>query len=143
MKKISILMVLIFSIGIGCETGHLNDPELLDCDWILTHIQDTRTNVSTVYPADASRSISIYFYSTSDMMFFTGECNVGAGKYGFTSLAGEIIISDIAITEIGCKYNNWESHVAHNLQNNSGYRITGNKLEIYSNSTYNLYFTRN
>jgi heat shock protein HslJ len=143
MKKTSVLIIIIISIGIGCEKGHLTDSDLLDCDWVLTHIQDTRTNVSTVYPADALRSISIHFYSTSDMMFFTGECNSGSGKYEFTSLPGELIISDIAITEIGCTYNNWESYVVHNLQNNSGYRITGNKLDIYSNSTYNLYFTKN
>jgi len=140
MKKILILLFLFLSYGWSCERGKMTDYDLLDRDWILSHIEDTKTSEVSDFPADAAREISIYFDGDSNAMYFTGICNSGVGIYEFTSSQGEIKISGIATTEIGCNYIEWETIALRNLQNNNGYRINGNILTIFSADTHNLYF---
>jgi heat shock protein HslJ len=140
MKKILILLFLILTYGWSCEKGKMTDYDLLDRDWSLSYIQDIRTSQKTDFPSDADREISLYFDGESNAMYFTGICNFGAGIYEFTSSQGEILISGIVTTNMGCSYVEWEAIATRNLQNNSGFKITGNSLVIYSADTHNLYF---
>jgi heat shock protein HslJ len=134
---------MVFLIGNGCKETNLKDAGLLNNKWILSFIQDTKTQAITNYPGDATGKISISFSGSSNDIGFNGLCNNGAGKYSYTSSTGEIKITDLATTLIYCKYVEWETYTVQNLYYASGYMINGNDLVIYSKGTYNLAFTKN
>jgi heat shock protein HslJ len=95
------------------------------------------------FPSDATKSISIVFNNSSDVLSFSGLCNNGSGTYTYSSITGVIKVTDLATTLIGCKYVEWETYTVQNMYHASSYKINGNNLVIYSNSEYNLYFTKN
>jgi len=128
---------------LGCEKTNLPDADLLATKWTLSYLQDTKTKAITHYPSDAAKKISIVFSDSSNDIGFSGVCNGGAGKYSFPSSAGEIKITDLITTLIGCKYVEWETYTVQNLYYATRYIINGNDLVIYSNGDYNLYFTKN
>jgi heat shock protein HslJ len=132
-----------FSVGFSCKKDNPKDADLLKTQWTLSYIRDTRTNAKTIYPTDAARKISIVFTDSQNVVSFSGVCNGGAGKYTYSSISGEIKVTDLTSTEIYCKYVEWETYTAQNLQYASNYKINGNDLVIYSNGAYNLYFTGN
>ncbi len=142
LKKI-IFLLLIFASCFGCKKENHIDTDLLKAKWILSHIQDTKTNVITQYPSDAAKTISIEFSNTSDIISFWGICNGGSGTYTYSSVTGEIKVTDLITTLIGCKYVEWETYTVQNLYYASSYKINGNDLIIYSTGAYNLYFTEN
>ena len=142
MKRIIFLLLIIASIC-GCKKAAMNDASLLKTTWILSYIQDTKTNAITKYPNDAFSKISIEFTDSLNYIFFDGICNGGIGTYLYSSITGEIKISGIPTTEIYCKYAEWEEYTTQNLTNAFSYRINGNNLVIYSNGVYNLYFNKN
>ncbi|HKJ82314.1 MAG TPA: META domain-containing protein [Ignavibacteriaceae bacterium] len=111
-------------------------------EWILSHIQDTKTHAVTYYPSDATNKISIVFSDSSNDIGFSGVCNGGTGKYSYYSITGEIKVTDLTTTEIGCKYVEWETYTVQNLFYASRYHIEGGDLAIFSNGTYNLFFTK-
>lgn len=127
----------------GCKKDNLNDTDLLKTTWILSNIQDTKTQAITNYPSDATKKISIVFNDTSDIILFSGICNGGAGTFTYSSITGEIKVTDLITTFIGCKYVEWETYTVQNLNYAASYKIDGNDLIIYSNGAYNLYFTKN
>lgn len=143
MNKILIICFMIVLVDFGCKKENLKDADLLNNKWILFQIQDTKTNAITHYPSDAARKISIVFSDSSNDIGFSGVCNGGAGKYSCTSSTGEIKITDLFTTLIGCKYDEWETYIVQNLHYAFSYKINGNDLVIYSNGAYNLYFGKN
>ncbi len=140
--KILRIVFLIF-IMISCEKERHIDADLLKTKWILSHIQDTKTNVVKYYPSGETNKISIIFSDSSNEIGFSGICNGGAGKYIYSAITGEIKVTDLTTTLIGCKYVEWETYTVQNLLYASGYKIEGDDLVIFSNGTYNLYFTKN
>ena len=143
MKKIVIFSFILILVGIGCKKANDKDADLLKTKWILSYIQDTKTNEVTHYPSDATNKISIVFSDSTNVIRFSGVCNGGAGTYTYSSISGEIKVTALTTTQIFCKYVEWETYTAQNLQYASSYKINGNDLVIYSNGAYNLYFTQN
>ena len=140
-KTIFILVIIIFCFG--CKKDSLNDNDLLKTTWILSYIQDTKTQAITNFPGDAAKTISIEFTGKSNQLFFRGICNVGSGTYCYSSTTDKIKVTDLITTEIYCKYYEWETYTVQNLYYASSFEIDGNDLVIYSNGEYNLYFTEN
>jgi len=140
-KTLFILVIIIFCFG--CKKENLNDTDLLKTTWILSYIQDTKTQAITNYPSDAAKTISIEFTNSSNIIFFRGVCNVGSGTYTYSSITDEIKVTDLITTEIYCKYYEWEIYTVQNLYYASSYKIVSNDLVIYSNGEYDLYFTKN
>ena len=129
-------------VGLGCEKAGVKDADLLNTKWILSYIQDTKTNVMTSYPGDATNKVSIIFSSSSNDIGFSGICNGGAGNYTYSSVTGAIKITNLGTTKIDCKYAEWETYTVQNLDYSFRYKIIGDKLIIYSEGDYNLYFNR-
>jgi heat shock protein HslJ len=142
MKKIAIFSFIIL-VGFGCKKAAMNNADLLNTKWILSYIQDTKTNAITNYPSDEVKKISIVFTNSLNVIAFSGVCNGGAGTYSYSSSTGAIKITELITTAIGCKYDEWEEYTTDNLNNASSYKINGNNLVINSNGAYNLYFTQN
>jgi heat shock protein HslJ len=141
MKKTILILVIIISC-FECKKDSLNDTDLLKTKWILSYIQDTKTQAITNYPSDATKKISIIFNDTSGISF-SGICNGGAGTYTYSSITGEIKVTDLGTTLIWCKYVEWETYTVQSLHYASSYKINGNNLAIYTGGAYNLHFTRN
>ena len=141
MKKIAIFSFILILVGTGCKKTA--DADLLKVKWVLSYIQDTKTNAITNYPSDAPRRISIVFNDSLNVISFNGICNGGAGTYSYSSSTGAIKITNLGTTLIACKDVEWESYATQSLNNASSYKISGSNLVIYSNSSYNLYFTQN
>jgi heat shock protein HslJ len=137
-----IFFLIIFVPSYACEKESHIDADLLKTKWILSYIQDTKTSIITQYPSDAAKTISIEFSNTSDIISFWGICNGGSGTYTYSSVTGEIKVTDLITTLIGCKYVEWETYTVQNLYYASSYKINGNDLIIYSTGEYNLYFTK-
>jgi heat shock protein HslJ len=141
MKKIEIFSFILILVGTGCKKTA--DADLLKVKWVLSYIQDTKTNAIKNYPSDAARKISIDFTDSLNILSFSGICNGGAGTYSYSSNSGEIKFTNLGTTLIDCKYAEWEGYTIQNLYAAFRYKINGSSLEIYSNGTYNLYFTEN
>ena len=142
MKKIAIFSFIIL-VGFSCKKAAVNNADFLKVKWVLSDIQDTKTNAITKYPNDAFSKISIEFTDSLNLILFNGICNYGTGTYTYSSSTGAIQISDIVDTKIACKYDEWEGYTRQNLYTASNYNINGNNLVIYSNGVYNLYFNKN
>jgi heat shock protein HslJ len=142
MKKIAIFSFIIL-VGFGCKKAAMNNADLLKVKWVLSYIQDTKTNAIKDYPSDEPKKISIVFTDSLNAISFSGVCNGGWGTYSYSLSTGAIKISGILTTAIACKYVEWEEYTTQNLDSASSYKINGNNLEIYSNGTYNLYFNKN
>ena len=142
MKNAIFILIIIF-FCFGCKKDSLNDNDLLKKTWILSYIQDTKTQAITIFPGDAAKTISIEFTGKSNQLFFRGICNVGSGTYCYSSTTDKIKVTDLITTEIYCKYYEWETYTVQNLYYASSFEIDGNDLVIYSNGEYNLYFTEN
>jgi heat shock protein HslJ len=142
LKRI-LFLLLIFASCFGCKKDSLKDADLLKTTWILSYIQDTKTHTVTNYPSDATKRISIVFNDSPDIISFNGICNGGEGTFTYSSVTGEIKVTDLGTTLIWCKYVEWETYTVQNLNYASSYKIDGNDLVIYSNGSYNLYFTKN
>jgi heat shock protein HslJ len=141
MKKIFVFSFIVILFGIGCEKVAVQDAALLKTTWMLSYIQDTKTNAITNYPSDAPSRISIVFTDSLNIISFSGVCNSGAGTYSYSSSTGAIKIT-VGTTFIYCKDVEWESYTTQSLNNAFSYKIYGNNLIIYSNGSYNLYFTQ-
>src|SRR4030043_2423088 len=103
MKKILIICFMIVLVGIEWKKEIPQDADLLDTKWILSYIQGTKTNAITHYPSDATKKILIVFADSLNVIGFNGVCNGGAGIYTYSPATGEIKITDLIITLIGCK----------------------------------------
>ena len=141
MKKIAIFSFILILVGIGCKKTA--DADLLKVKWVLSYIQDTKTNAIKNYPSDAARKISIEFTDSLNVISFSGVCNGGLGTYSYSFSTGSIKVTNLATTLIDCKYAEWEGYTIQNLYAAFRYKINGSSLGIYSNGAYNLYFTQN
>ena len=141
-KNIAIFSFIIILVVFGCKKDNPKNGDLLNIKWTLSYIQDTKTNEIKHYPGDESNKISIVFTDSSGVIRFSGVCNGGAGTFTYSPVAGEIKVTGLMSTEIYCKYIEWETYTAQNLEDASSYKISGNDLVIYSNGEYNLYFTK-
>jgi heat shock protein HslJ len=141
MKRIISYFLIIAFILSGCKKDNSRQPSLLNTNWILSFIQNTKTNVTTNFPADESNKIVIDFTNSLDIVSFSGICNSGEGKYSF-SASGTLEITDLGSTKIACKYVEWEGYTIQSLQEAYSYSINGNNMMIYSNGDYNLYFIK-
>jgi heat shock protein HslJ len=144
MRKILIFNFILVLIGFGCEKVILHNEQasLIKSGWILSYIQDTKSNAIINYPADAARKISIVFTDSLNVIFFHGICNGGKGNYSFSSGDGSIQFTNLFTTQIGCKDVEWEGYTIQNLYNASRFKIDGSNLVIYSKGEYNLYFIK-
>ena len=151
MKTILIFCFIIAVVGFGCEKSTFqNAPSsLMNTTWVLSYIQDTKTNAIINYPSGATKRISIVFtssllYTNSvDEVLFNGICNGGKGGCTCSTIDGSILVTGIETTLIACKFVEWEGYTVQNLDASYGYKIDGVNLIIYSKGSYNLYFTSN
>ena len=142
MKTGLICCFVLFLIGTGChkESSRNDQLLLLKTKWILSYIQDTRTNAVINYPNDAAKVISIVFSDSSNVVFFKGVCNSGQGIFSISSINDSIKITLLGTTKIACKYVEWEAYTTSNLYNAFKFKINEGYLEVYSKGAYNLYF---
>jgi len=140
MKKIAIFSFILILVGTGCKKTA--DADLLKVKWVLSYIQDTKTNAIKNYPSDAARKISIDFTDSLNAISFNGVCNGGWGTYSYSLGSGSIQVTDLATTQIGCQFGEWEGYTIQNLYTAFRYKINESSLEIYSNGAYNLYFNK-
>jgi len=142
MRKIMVITFGLFVLGFGCkkENSQTGQASLIKTQWILSYIQDSKTNAIINYPNDASRRISITFTDSLNFLSFSGICNGGLGTYSYSSVTDSIKIINLGLTKIACKYAEWESYTGDNLIDAYKYKINGNSLIIYSKGTYNLHF---
>src|SRR5664279_4417566 len=136
MKRIAIFSFILISVCFDCKKTA--DADLLKVKWVLSYIQDTKTNAIKNYPSDAARKISIDFTDSLNILSFSGICNGGSGTYSYSSNSGEIKFTNLGTTLIDCKYAEWEGYTIQNLYTAFKYKINGSSLEIYSNGAYNL-----
>lgn len=139
MKKIFSFGLILLILAGGCKKE--SHSQLLATTWVLYYIQDTKTNAITYFPSDAGGKISIVFSGSSDVITFSGICNSGTGNYVVPS-SGNIMITPIALTKINCVDVEWEGYTALSLSSAYGYNAGADNLVIYSNGSYNLYFTK-
>jgi len=145
MRKLLFVFSGLLLLGLSCkkESSQTGQVSILKTKWTLSSIQDTKSKVITNFPNDANNKISIDFTDSLSIISFSGICNGGQGKYTLSSDNKTIKIADLATTKIACKYVEWEQYVTSNLANAFTYTINGNNLEIDSNGSYNLNFTKN
>jgi heat shock protein HslJ len=140
MKEIRILLFLslvIYIVAFGCKR---NDPQNSDLfqKWILTSVQNTKSNKIVNYPDTTKLIETIAFTDTA--LLIDGAC----GNYG---QAHYYIKNDtIAFTKffiwavLYCDLYQWEEDVLNNLDSAYRYTIKGSQLKIYSKGSQNLIF---
>lgn len=145
MRKLLFVYSGLLLLGLSCkkESSQTGQVSILKTKWTLSSIQDTKSNVITNFPNDANNKIYIDFTDSLSIISFGGVCIGGQGKYTLSSDNKTIKITDLVTTLIACKYVEWEQYVTSNLANAFTYKINGNNLEIDSNGSYNLNFTKN
>src|ERR1035437_7950525 len=143
MRKILLFSSILILVGVGCKKANEKDADLLKTKWILSYIQDTKTNAITTYPSDAARKISIEFTDSLNVISFSGVCNGGWGTYSYSSANSAIKITNLMTTAIACKYVEWEEYTTQNLYSAFGYKINGNNLVINSNGKNKFFLFKN
>jgi heat shock protein HslJ len=108
---------------------------LLKTEWILSSIQDTKTNNITIFPSNV-KSESIIFTDSLNTLRVKGVCNGCAGIYSVKDAS--INASGLMCTMIYCS--KWEDYLFYNLDSMFQYKINNNQLTIYSRGSYNLNF---
>jgi hypothetical protein len=133
------------AIGYGCkkessQIEQVRQTSLLKTKWILSYIQDTKTNERINYPNDDTKKIFIIFTDSLNTLLFSGVCNSGQGLYSFSSSNDSLNVNGVGTTKIACINVVWEEYVVTNLTDAYHYKIIDNTLVIYSRGAYNLYF---
>jgi heat shock protein HslJ len=108
---------------------------LLKTEWILTSIQNTRTNDITIFPTNV-KSESIIFTDSLNTLRVKGVCNGCTGTYSVKDAS--ISACGLMCTMIYCS--RWEDYLFSNLNSMFQYKINTNQLTIYSRGSYNLNF---
>lgn len=144
MKNLLITVFALIVFGLSCkrDNSSTEPAPLVKTKWILSYIKDTKSNEIINYPSDAKNKISISFSDSLNILYFSGVCNGGQGKYSYSIADGSIKITDFGTTLIACKYVEWEEYVSLNLYDAFKYKTNGNNLEIDSKGTYNLIFIK-
>ncbi len=147
MKNIFILNCIIILFGYGCkkDSSVNNQTTLLANKWLLSSIQDTKTNVMTDYPAEVQQTWgfeNIVFNDSLKTVDLKGLCNGGSGPFPTFSGTDSIKFHGLSMTLKYCKYEEWETYLWDNLDSAYKYKINANSLIIYSKGSYNLYFNK-
>lgn len=145
MKMYSIYIFIILLSFFACKkTDNINDAKLqvplLQTEWILSYIQNTKTSDLISYPNDSTPLESIVFVDSTNTLYVRGTCNGCQGKYSLLSNNDSIWIGGISCTQVYCKYYLWEDYLMNNLDSIFLYKIINDKLTIYSKGDYNLIF---
>lgn len=148
MKNIIIYNLFLILICYGCSKENTQNGQvpLLKTKWILTNIQDTKTNVITDYPSEVDQQWGTEYIILTDSLntiIIKGLCNDGGGNYLVNTNSDSITFSDLFMTLVLCKYEEWELYLWDNLRTAYKYKINDNKLTIYSKGAYNLNFIQN
>jgi heat shock protein HslJ len=140
-KKAFILCLIIVFSGSGCEKEKKGSPQpaLTNTNWILSFVQNTTTNEIMNFPASEPKKIVISF-SDSNVISFSGVCNVGEGTYTCDPENAELKVNNLVTTKIGCVNAEWEGYTVQSLGKANQYKIEGNNLTVYSSGNYDLYF---
>jgi heat shock protein HslJ len=136
MKMTFLFIVILFLTS--CERKENVDSgqiPLLKTEWILSSIQNTKTNVVTAFPNNV-QSESIIFTDSLNSLRVNGVCNGCTGTY--TVRDDSVSINGLMCSLIYCS--KWEDHLFNNLDSMFQYRINNNLLTIYSKGSYNLNF---
>ena len=80
MKKFLISCFILVLLVMGCnkESLPLQQSPFLKTTWVLSYIQDAKTNAITNYPSDAAKKISIVFSDSSNIFFSLAEFAMAA-----------------------------------------------------------------
>jgi heat shock protein HslJ len=142
MRTLAMKMTFIFIIILfltSCERKDNNTDTgqlpLLNTEWILTSIQNTKTNVVTIFPSNV-RNESIIFTDSLNSLRVKGVCNGCAGTY--LVIGASVSTSGLMCTMMYCS--KWENYLFYNLDSMFHYKINNNLLTIYSRGSYNLNF---
>jgi heat shock protein HslJ len=140
MKTAISILCLFYLTYLGCRKQDPQaDPPLLNTNWVLSSIQNTRTKANLQFPL-ASTHTSEYITFTDSILTVKGICNSGRSSIQLFTYNDSIRISGVGSTFIYCDFINWEDYLWHNLDSAFSYKINGNQLVIYSKGTYNLNF---
>ncbi len=150
MKKILILNFIFILIGYGCKKDSQDKQDnyqtkLIVNKWLLSSIQNTKTNVMTNYPAEVQQIWgfeSLSFNDSLKAVLVKGLCNGGSGAFPTFSGIDSIKFHGISMTLADCKYEEWELYLWDNLDSAYKFKINDNNLIIYSKGSYNLYFSQ-
>jgi heat shock protein HslJ len=143
MKRLIIFSFIIILIGLSCDKEKPEEQiPFLKTSWTLSFIRNTTNRATTYFPSDAARKINIVFTDSLNVVLFNGVCNTGSGVYSFSEANNSLEINFLGITQIYCKYVEWEAYTIQNLDNAFSYKINGSNLIIYSKGTYDLYFEK-
>jgi heat shock protein HslJ len=136
--KMTFLFITILFLA-SCERKENNNDTgqlaLLKTEWILSSIQNTKTNVVTIFPSNVLYE-SIIFTDSLNSLRVRGVCNGCAGTYSVKDAS--VSTSGLMCTKIYCS--KWEDYLFYNLDSMFQYKIKNNLMTIYSRGSYNLNF---
>jgi heat shock protein HslJ len=141
------ILIVIAIIGFSCHKEKSNNVQvsLTKTQWELSYVQNNKTNLIIGYPTYVEQLWgfeTMSFINSSDTVSVKGLCNVGLGLYTSSTVNGTIKFNGIFMTQMLCKYYQWEDYLWHNLDSAFQYKINDNKLTIYSKGSYNLIFNQ-
>ncbi len=141
--KTNFLCIFLFFF-IGCDKkDNAENPQLyaplLNVQWNLTSIQNTKTKKIINFPDSISQPEWVLFSDSASLVSMSGSCNGGRGKYSITT-GNNISISHFETTLIYCINYGWEAYLVNNIDSAYKFTLSSNQLEIYSNGSYNLNF---
>ena len=73
-RNLIFLIILILSFD-ACEKSSIKDSALLKTQWVLSSIQNTKTNAINDFPSNNVRSEYIIFTDSANILFIAGTCN--------------------------------------------------------------------
>ena len=144
MKSLKLFLFLsgiVAMIVFGCKKDDENKivNPLLIKTWVLTSMEDTKTNQMIDYPD----SIMLKYYLVVEDSISLAYYGCGLGHYHakYWVTDSKIKLYDIEYTHADlCFDENWEEQVFGNIERANRYKVTDDKLIIYSSGDYNLYF---
>lgn len=142
-KYAFILLMALLICSSGCKKDkEKKDQALTNIKWNLEYLQNTDTKARSYFPSTEPKRISITFTDSLNIMLFRGICNDGSGTYTYSSTTGELTIRDLKLTLILCNNVVWENNTAQNLLDARRYQIKDDSLTIFSNSDFDLHFSK-
>ena len=69
MKNLLILWVSLVLVSSSCEKSSIKDSALLKTQWVLSSIQNTKTNAINDFPSNNVRSEYIIFTDSANILF--------------------------------------------------------------------------
>jgi heat shock protein HslJ len=140
---LSAITILLVIITISCRKEKESaGSDLKNIKWSLAYVSSTSTNQKIFFPLPEPDRITIILSDSLNTLLFKGICNTGSGKYSLSAMNKELKISDLKLTLVSCANIIWESYAANGLTGAQSYDLKGDSLTIFSNSAYNLHFSK-